>query len=77
MSLPMLCQELGEAAFIAIAVIGGKSHPISSQVLGETDSLFINGFVFDEIPAPVVVAAAEQAKRAGAAVFFDPGGSLS
>lgn len=33
----------------------------------------MNGFVFDEIPAPVVVAAAEQARAAGAAVFFDPG----
>lgn len=47
--------------------------PGVQQVLKETEALFINGFVFDEIPASVVVAAAEHAHQAGAAVFFDPG----
>ncbi len=42
-------------------------------MLQDTEALFVNGFVFDEIPAAVVVAAAEQARQAGAAVFFDPG----
>jgi hypothetical protein len=44
-----------------------------SQVLQSTEALFVNGFVFDELPAEAVLAAAT-AQAAGAAVFFDPGG---
>lgn len=47
--------------------------PTIEAVLRDTAALFINGFVFDELPAEMVLAAAEQAHRAGAAVFFDPG----
>ena len=43
-------------------------------VLQDTEALFINGFVFDELPAEAVLAAATAAQAAGAAVFFDPGG---
>jgi len=43
------------------------------EILDSTASLFINGFVFDEVPSEVVLAAAHQAQQAGAAVFFDPG----
>ena len=42
-------------------------------VLDSTAALFINGFVFDEIPAGIVLQAAKRARDAGAAVFFDPG----
>ncbi|EFN52458.1 hypothetical protein CHLNCDRAFT_138775 [Chlorella variabilis] len=44
-----------------------------SQVLRNTEALFINGFVFDELPAGAVLQAARVAQAAGAAVFFDPG----
>lgn len=47
--------------------------PGVERVLDSTAALFINGFVFDEVPAEVVQRAAERAKQAGAAVFFDPG----
>lgn len=43
------------------------------SVLQNTEALFINGFVFDELPAEAVVAAATTARAAGSAVFFDPG----
>lgn len=43
------------------------------RVLQNTDALFINGFVFDELPQEAVLAAATTARAAGAAVFFDPG----
>ncbi len=43
------------------------------QVLQNTEALFINGFVFDELPSEAVLAAATTARAAGAAVFFDPG----
>ncbi|GAB4820018.1 hypothetical protein N2152v2_007064 [Parachlorella kessleri] len=46
---------------------------VVQQVLEDTEALFINGYILDEIPASVVVAAAQQAQSAGAAVFFDPG----
>ena len=42
-------------------------------LLESTAALFINGFVFDEIPAPIILEAAVHAQRAGAAVLFDPG----
>jgi hypothetical protein len=44
-----------------------------SQLLQSTEALFVNGFVFDELPAEAVLAAAATAQAAGAAVFFDPG----
>jgi sugar/nucleoside kinase (ribokinase family) len=47
--------------------------PHVAAVLDDTAALFINGFVFDEVPAEVVLAAAARARAAGAAVFFDPG----
>lgn len=43
------------------------------RVLQNTEALFINGFVFDELPQEAVLAAATTARAAGAAVFFDPG----
>ena len=55
------------------AVLCDRTHSMDLQVLKDTEALFINGFVLDEIPASEVVAAAQQAQRAGAAVFFDPG----
>ena len=33
----------------------------------------LNGFVLDELPGPLVVAAARQTRAAGGSVFFDPG----
>ena len=44
-------------------------------MLRNTEALFINGFVFDELPAGAVLQAARVAQAAGAAVFFDPGGA--
>ncbi|KAL4422697.1 hypothetical protein ABPG75_008894 [Micractinium tetrahymenae] len=44
-----------------------------SRVLQDTEAVFVNGFAFDELPAAAVLAAAATARRAGAAVFFDPG----
>ena len=35
--------------------------------------MFLNGFVFDELPAEVVLDTVNTARSAGAAVFFDPG----
>lgn len=43
------------------------------QTLQSTRALFINGFIFDELPGPVVLSAVACANRAGAATFFDPG----
>ncbi|KAK9808058.1 hypothetical protein WJX73_000001 [Symbiochloris irregularis] len=47
--------------------------PSALQMLRETHTLLLNGFVFDELPARVVLEAARAARKAGAAVFFDPG----
>ena len=47
--------------------------PGVERVLDNTAALFINGFVFDEVPSGIVLRAAQRAKHAGAAVFFDPG----
>ena len=47
--------------------------PGVERVLDSTAALFVNGFVFDEVPAEIVLAAAKRAQRAGSAVFFDPG----
>lgn len=43
------------------------------QVLQDTRALMLNGFVLDELPGPLVVAAALQTRAAGGSVFFDPG----
>lgn len=43
------------------------------QVLRNTRVLMLNGFVLDELPGPLVVAAARQTRAAGGSVFFDPG----
>jgi hypothetical protein len=43
------------------------------QVLRNTRALMLNGFVLDELPGPLVVAAARQTRAAGGSVFFDPG----
>jgi hypothetical protein len=42
-------------------------------VLRDTRALMLNGFVLDELPGPLVVAAARQTRAAGGSVFFDPG----
>lgn len=47
--------------------------PGVTSLLQSTEALFVNGFVFDELPADAVLAAAATARAAGAAVFFDPG----
>lgn len=46
------------------------------QVLRDTRALMLNGFVLDELPGPLVVAAALQTRAAGGSVFFDPGTRL-
>ena len=43
------------------------------QVLEDTHALLLNGCVFDELPAEVVLEAARGVRAAGGAVFFDPG----
>jgi hypothetical protein len=43
------------------------------QAISSTRAVFTNGFVFDELPLPLVEAAAKAASQAGAAVCFDPG----
>ena len=43
------------------------------QMLRSTEALFVNGFIFDELPGPVVMSAVDAARKAGAATFFDPG----
>ena len=43
------------------------------QMLRSTEALFVNGFIFDELPGPVVMSAVNAARKAGAATFFDLG----
>ncbi len=45
----------------------------AALVLSNTAAVFVNGFVFDEIPEELVVQAAKIAQSHGAAVLFDPG----
>jgi len=45
----------------------------AKEILSKTAALFVNGFVFDEIPEELVVQAAKIAQSHGAAVLFDPG----
>ncbi len=44
-----------------------------AQTLQSTHALFVNGFIFDELPGSVVMSAVACARKAGAATFFDPG----
>lgn len=46
---------------------------VDMQMLQNTRVMLINGFLFDELPAHVVLAACKTARASGAAVFFDPG----
>ena len=43
------------------------------QAISSTHAVFTNGYVFDELPLPLVEAVAKAASEAGAAVCFDPG----
>lgn len=43
------------------------------QTLQSSHALFVNGFIFDELPGSIVMAAVGAARKAGAATFFDPG----
>ena len=43
------------------------------QALQSTHALFVNGFIFDELPGSVVMSAVACARKTGAATFFDPG----
>lgn len=45
-------------------------------MLADTRALMLNGFVLDELPGAVVVAAALATRAAGGSVFFDPGAAL-
>jgi hypothetical protein len=44
------------------------------QLIKGTRAVFMNGFVFDELPLDMVVSAINLAHSMGAAIFFDPGG---
>lgn len=50
-----------------------KVTPDMKRILEETAAVFVNGFVFDEMPTNVVIEAAKHAADSGAAIFFDPG----
>lgn len=43
------------------------------QALSCTHSVYVNGFVFDDLPLELVKQAARVGSEAGAAVCFDPG----
>ena len=43
------------------------------QAMQDTHAVFLNGFLFDELPADMVLAALLKAKNNGAVVCFDPG----
>lgn len=47
--------------------------PHAVNILSDTSAVFVNGFVFDEIPEELVVQASKIAQSHGAAVLFDPG----
>jgi sugar/nucleoside kinase (ribokinase family) len=47
--------------------------PSVLRALRATRALYLNGFVFDELPLPIVRACCRAASASGAAVFFDPG----
>ena len=46
---------------------------LSVQMLRAARAIYIDGYVFDELPSSIVAPALKQAQRAGASVFFDPG----
>ena len=46
---------------------------VNEQVLADSRIVAVNGFVFDELPASVVLDAARHAAANGGAVFFDAG----
>lgn len=50
-----------------------KLPPAAEAALDACRALWVNGFVFDELPTKAVLAAAQRAVASGAAVFFDPG----
>ena len=45
----------------------------AEKALQNTSAVFVNGFVFDEVPEALVVHAARVSQAHGAAVLFDPG----
>lgn len=45
----------------------------AERALERTGAVFVNGFVFDEVPEEMVVHAARVSQAHGAAVLFDPG----
>ena len=45
----------------------------AEEALRNTSAVFVNGFVFDEVPEGLVVHAAKLSQSHGAAVLFDPG----
>lgn len=45
----------------------------AEEALRSTSAVFVNGFVFDEVPEGMVVRAAQLSQSHGAAVLFDPG----
>ena len=47
--------------------------PPLETLVRRSKALFINGFIFDEVPTPGIISAARFARDCGAAVFFDPG----
>lgn len=66
------CSRYDFGPWPLLSFVDDLSHGVK-EVLQSTASLFINGFVFDELPASVVLSAAAEAQRTGAAVLFDPG----
>ena len=43
------------------------------QAMQDTHAVFLNGFLFDELPADMVLSALLRAKSNGTVVCFDPG----
>jgi hypothetical protein len=54
-------------------LICGFPIPPAVQLIKGTRAVFMNGFVFDELPLDMVVSAINLAHSMGAAIFFDPG----
>lgn len=55
---------------------GFSTTQLNRKVLnafGQTRTVMINGFVFDELAPEVVQCLATRSRQSGAAVFFDPG----
>lgn len=45
----------------------------AEAAIANSNSLYINGFAFDDLPSDTVIAAAKVSRDNGSAVFFDPG----